>query len=440
MVDTEEIYTEPDHFTRAITELGNKRPVVTTSAIFNENGVKIAEKGVAINSGMYERLMQHKLSQPIENSVSSVPTVNAEILKQTAEDLIRNTPFFGRLAREPGMRSALLDAVARVPLPAPIAFQATLSYELRRESFVHSVQAALIAAWLATTHTSLRFDVGMAATAALVHDMGMLHLDPILMQPEKSLSRAQRRQLYTHPLITTVLLKRHHEYPKEVIRAVEEHHEYLNGSGYPRNLAGDSISPLGRILGVAEVVSAMFGSDRVAPEMRLSVLLRMNKHRYDAALVDRIMQLLRPEQDAVEAMELVLDDPVKRLCDIEEAIAQWPSSLIDLPGLSAERLHGLSALTRQILQLQRTLATVGIAREQLLQIGDIDIDNTLKVELSMLALEAAWQLRAMARQARRRWRAGQDGVYPSELQNWLDKVDAIVTESDAQLDMDELGS
>ncbi len=440
MADPEDIPTAPDHFTRAITELGNKREVLTTSAIFNENGVKIAEKGVAINSGMYERLMQHKLSQPIENSVSSLPTVNGEILRQTAEDLIRNVPFFGRLAHDTGMRALLLDAVAHVPLPAPIAFQATLSCELRHEAFVHSVQAALIAAWLAKTPTSLRFDVGMAAAAALLHDLGMLHLDPILMQPEKSLSRTQRRQLYTHSLISTLLLKRHHEYPKEVIRAVEEHHEYLNGSGYPRNLSGDAISPLGRILGVAEVVSAMFGSDRAAPEMRLSVLLRMNKNRYDAVLVDRIMQLLRPEQDAIQAMALVLDDPVKRLCDIEEAIAQWPSKLIEMPGLSAERLHGLHELTRQILQLQRTLATVGIAREQLLQIGDIDIDDNLKVELSMLALEAAWQLRAMARQARRRWRAGPDGVYPSELQNWLDKVDAMVTENDAQPDMDELGA
>ena len=110
MADSSELYTEPDHFTKAITELGDKRPVVTASAIFNESGVKIAEKGVAINSGMYERLMQHKLSQPIEHSVSSIPTVDGEILKQTAQDLISSIPFFCRLAQDKSMRAALLYA------------------------------------------------------------------------------------------------------------------------------------------------------------------------------------------------------------------------------------------------------------------------------------------------------------------------------------------
>jgi HD-GYP domain-containing protein (c-di-GMP phosphodiesterase class II) len=438
MSEPEELHTNPQHFTKAVTELGEKRPVVTTTAIFNEKGVKIVEKGVAINAGMYERLMQHQLSEPIENSVSSLPTVNGELLRETAENLFLEIPFFARMGQEPGMRAMLLDAVSKIPLPPPMAFQATLSCEVRHEGFIHSVQVALIAAWLAKTPTALRFDVGMAAAADLLHDVGMLHLDPVLLQPEQGLTSAQRRQLYSHPLIAKVLLTRHREYTKEVVRAVEKHHECLNGSGYPRNLAGDAISPLGRILGLAEVVSAMFAPASVAPEMRLSVLLRMNMHRYDALLIKRVMLLLRPDHDATSAMDLVLDDPVGRLCDIEDAIAQWPAALIKTPGLSKERLYGLNALAAQTAQLQRTLATVGIAREQLMQIGDGAMDDTVKVELSLLALEAAWQLRAMARQARRRCRAGPDGSYPPELQMWLDRVDAMVAEGVIQPVLDDL--
>jgi HD-GYP domain-containing protein (c-di-GMP phosphodiesterase class II) len=426
----EETGTDPQHFTKAVTELGETRPVMTTSAIFNEQGVKIVEKGVAINSGMYERLMQHKLSEPIENSVASLPTVNGEFLRETAETLLLQIPFFARMTEDPKVRALLLDVIAKIALPAPMAFQLTLACEVRHEVFIHSVQTALVAAWLARSPTALRFDVGvgMAAAAGLLHDVGMLHLDPVLLRPEHGLSGAQRRQLYSHPLIATVLLRRHPEYTKEMVRAVSEHHEYMNGSGYPRNLSGDGISPLGRILALAEVVSAMFVPDREAPEMRLSVLLRMNLHRYDAHLVTQVMHLLRPDQDAANTKTPPADDPVGKLRRVEDAVTQWPAELIKTPNLSRERADWLHALSLEAAQMLRTLANVGVTHDQLAQLGDDNIDVPLKMELTMLAAEAAWQLRAMARQTRRRWRAGPQGVYPPELQDWLGKVDELVSE------------
>ncbi|WP_342616780.1 HD domain-containing phosphohydrolase [Rhodoferax sp. GW822-FHT02A01] len=428
MTDSAEIQTDSKHFTRAVTDFGERKPVLATAPIFNDKGIKVAEKGVAINADMYERLMQHRLSEPIENLVSSASTVDGKFLRETAENLFLQIPFLARMAADAGMRELLLDVVSKISLPAPIAFQVTLCSEVQYDSFIHGVQVALISAWLAKTPTSLRFDVGMAATVGLVHDLGMLHLDPVLLQPEQVLSRTLRRQLYTHPLISAMLLKRHHEFPKEAVRAVEEHHESLNGSGYPRNLAGDAISPSGRILGLAAVVAAMFSHERRAPEMRLSVLLRMNMHRYDSVHVERVMRLLRPDQDAANAMSLVLEDPVRRLMDIEDAIAHWPSTLMKTPGLSKERLYGLNALAAQTAQLQRALATVGVAREQLVQIGDGIQDDIVKVELSLLAIEAAWQLRSMARQTRRRWHADHGEAYPDELQSWLDRVDDLTDE------------
>ncbi len=120
--------------------------MLTTSAIFNEQGVKIVEKGVAINAGMYERLMQHKLSEPIENSVASLPTVTGEFLRETTENLLLQVPFYARMLEDPKVRALLLDVISKIPLPAPMAFQLTLACEVRQEVFVHSVQVALTAA------------------------------------------------------------------------------------------------------------------------------------------------------------------------------------------------------------------------------------------------------------------------------------------------------
>lgn len=417
---------DTSHFTKAVTELGDKCPVVTKEAIFNDRGVKILEKGVAVNANLYERLIAHKLPVPIEQSVSSPNTITGPVLREHAEQAMREVPFFGRIGADPKHRSLLLDSLDKLTLPEPIAFQLLLANEVRPALFRHSVQMALFAAWLSLTPVVSRYDLGMAAAAGLLHDLGMLHLDPLLLHPEDAITSPQRRQLYSHPLVSTVLIERHHEYPRELLRAVREHHEFMDGSGYPGNLKGEALGPLGRILSLGELVTAMLEPGRPAPEMRLWVQLRMNKHRYDPALVAQVQQHLRPQSELTgEGLEL-LADPVARLQEINATVSDWPAPAMQELKLSDARREGMAAVMVQASQLRRTLATVGVADLQLAQLGGEALDDALRLELSLLAQEAMWQLRALTRQTKRRWRLGDEPSYPAPLQAWLDRADAQV--------------
>lgn len=418
--------TDPKHFTKAVTELGEKRPVLTTQAIFNDRGIKIIEKGVQVNAGLYERLMAHKLNVPLEQSVASTPTITGPLLRTQAEEVMRDVPFFERIAADPKTRSLLLDALTKLPLPGPIAFQLTLAYEVRPVLFRHSVLMALFSAWMTQGLLVSRFDVSVASAAGLLHDIGMQHLDPVLLAPQSVIDRDQRRQLYSHPLVSTLLVERHHEYPRELLRAVREHHEFLDGSGYPGNLAGDAISPLGRILSLGELVTSLLASNEPACELRLRVLLRMNGHRYDAALVERVMQNTEPQTEGQNKTVAVMADPVNRLLEIDAILFDWPSDLTQRADMSAARRDNLAAVAAQSAQLRRTLAGVGVAPQQLAQLGGEALDEFLQLELTLLAQEAAWQLRSLARQTRRRWRLEADARYPDTLQEWLDRADTLV--------------
>lgn len=420
----------PTHFTKAVTELGDKQPVVTTEAIFNDRGVKIVEKGVAVNANLYERLISHKLPVPIEQSIRSTAVVNGPVLRACAEDLLRDVPFFSRMAGDTRQAAILLETLETLVLPDPMSFQLLLAKEVRPELFRHSVLMALFATWLSITPVLSRFDLGIAAAAGLLHDVGMLHLDPQLLDPSAEISREQRRQLYSHPLVSTVLIERHHGYPRELLRAVTEHHEFLDGSGYPRNLRADAISPLGRILGLGELVTSMLESGRAMPEMRLGVQLRMNRHRYDPDLLVRVQQHLQPHPQP-EALAFVdpaelLEDPVGRLQGINAMVLDWPATALQELPLSDARREGMTAVMVQASQLRRTLATVGVADVQLSQLGGESLDDALRLELSLLAQEAQWQLRALTRQTKRRWQLGAEPAYPAPLQAWLDRADALV--------------
>lgn len=414
------------HFTRTVVELGEKQPVVASCAIFNENGIKIIEKGVPINFRLYERLTQHKLSAPIEDCVSSSNTVTGASLRLSAQGILDDIAFFKRMASDNKTRALLLDAIEGIPLPDPIAFQLTIARDARPEVYLHLIRTALTAAWLTKTPLLSRFDVNVAAASGLLHDLGMLHVDPLLLQPDHGVSHHQQRQLYAHPLVSTALIERHHQYPKEVVRAVREHHECIDGSGYPRSLAGDAISPLGKLLSLSKVVAAMFAPGRAAPELRLSVLLRMNTHKYDNTLVLQVIAFLQPRVDVMTADLEHLDDPVTLLLKIAGALGQWPKELADSPDLSPARRDELALMLNQVAQIERMLAAVGVAPDQLAQLGSEALDHELLQEMTLLTREAGWQVRTLARQIRHRWQARPGEPYPAALQEWLDNVDAVM--------------
>lgn len=422
---TEAPLVAAEHFTRAITELGDKRAVVAKQAIFNAQGVKIVEKGTAINASLYERLNAHKLPQPLEDALSTEGVVTGRSLRLDVELLLEREAFYARMASTPMERAKRLDVIEKLPLPDPMAFQLTLARDVRPSIYQHSLRAVWTMIWLANQPLGKRFELTEAAAVGLLHDIGMLHLDPVLLDPSAELNSAQRRQLYSHPIISMMLMERHHEYPKEVVRAVLEHHECLNASGYPRNLRGAQISPLGRCMGLTEVITAMISGEDGGGELRLAVLLRMNLHRYEPALIDRVMGLLMPDLDPMTQAVVPLMEPVRRLIEIDQAVAAWPRDFSQMEGVTPERQTDMGIVSDQLDQFRRTLAEAGLVPAQLEQLGDVAKDPMIERELSLLAQEAAWQLRALSRQARRRWRSGDETHYPQALEQWMEHCEAL---------------
>lgn len=330
------------------------------------------------------------------------------------------------MTEDPRVRDMLFDELALIPLPKAVSFHLTLARETRSDLWQHMLRSAVTAAWLGACQGGTRYDARMCAAAGLLHDLGVLHLDPVLQQPEVQLGRDQRRQLYSHPLVTVMLLERYHEYPKELLRAVLEHHETLDGSGYPRNVSGAALSPWGRVLSLTEVVTAMFGSGHRAPALQLSLVLRMNRHRYDAELVREVVQLLpaaredwKPPSD---------EDPRRTLGEIDRLLNAWPAEPPPPAAGAAsqrDRVAAFAAVHDQCGQVLRILSATGASKAQLVQLGAGDLDAELIAELSLVIHEALWQLRTVGRQARRRWRLRAGESFPPWMQRWLDEIDAL---------------
>ena len=93
-------------------------------------------------------------------------------------------------------------------------------------------------------------------TAALTHDMGKIGIPSEILNKPGSLSHIEFELIKTHAQAGYDILKQVH-FPGPVADIVLNHHERLNGSGYPRGLKGEDIILETRILSVADVVDAM---------------------------------------------------------------------------------------------------------------------------------------------------------------------------------------
>jgi hypothetical protein len=282
------------HYLRALTDMADRRTVVADAAIYTDNGIKLVEKGARIDSRLYDRLVQHKLREPIDRHLSIDMPVDGAALLAAAQALIEQDVLLGAMAQAVGAAARLLAPLRSVPLPGPMACKLTVMREQRPELFEHSLRMMTIAVFLGIKGGMTERDCIALAAAALLHDLGVLHMDPAWSDPDHKVVGPQRKHLVAHPITAMLMIRDAQVYPRATEVAVLEHHERMDGSGYPRGLAGADITPMGRVLLLAEVVAAFYEKYDDMPAQRLSLVLRLNHRKFPAALVASILPLSCP--------------------------------------------------------------------------------------------------------------------------------------------------
>ena len=105
----------------------------------------------------------------------------------------------------------------------------------------HAVRTSVYSIVLGATLKLPQFKLIDLGAAAALHEIGMVRLPPQLYMAGRLLSPQERKAITAHPVLGYNLLKER-QIPLAVCLAALEHHERVNGSGYPRGLTGDKIS------------------------------------------------------------------------------------------------------------------------------------------------------------------------------------------------------
>jgi len=159
--------------------------------------------------------------------------------------------------------------------------------------------------------------------AALVHDLGRLGVSNSIWDKEGELTQAEAERVRLHPYLTERMLASSPALAPLAAIAVQ-HHERLDGSGYPRGIAGDTLTPAGRVLAAADMYHG-----RVEPRPH-----RPARPAEDAAAELRAeVRAGRLDGDAVDGVLQAAGHRVRRR-------REWPA------GLTAREVEVLRLLAR----------------------------------------------------------------------------------------------
>jgi HD-GYP domain-containing protein (c-di-GMP phosphodiesterase class II) len=114
----------------------------------------------------------------------------------------------------------------------------------------HAVRTSVYSIILGATLKLPLFKLIELGASAALHEIGMVRLPPQLYMAGRPLSPQEKKSITAHPVLGYNLLKER-QIPLAVCLAALEHHERMNGSGYPRALTGEKISLYSKIIMVA---------------------------------------------------------------------------------------------------------------------------------------------------------------------------------------------
>jgi PAS domain S-box-containing protein len=216
--------------------------------------------------------------------------------------MINNSRFIQCNIRDITVRKQMEDDIKQNFLRTRKALEKTIhaisSLAERRDPYVagHQHRVADLARAIATEMGLTTDRIESIGLAAAIHDIGKICIPAdILCRPAK-LTDTEFNFIKTHAKSGFDILK-DIEFPWPIARMIIEHHERMNGSGYPKGLSKDSTLLESRILAVADVVEAMNSRRPYRPSLGIDAALNEitgNKNiLYDPEVVDACLRVFK---------------------------------------------------------------------------------------------------------------------------------------------------
>ncbi|ODB99649.1 hypothetical protein A3197_12045 [Candidatus Thiodiazotropha endoloripes] len=241
-----------------LSEISNKgNQAFTTSDILNDKGVLVARKGINIDRDVRQQLIKHKLLKPLDNHIGLAHQADTQTLIAEFRRLLEKYPDLNRV-NEALNYGPEFEKLLQLERLHPLLTQKLTVLEAQMPT---EFEKSIFSAWLSTM---IAREMGLSVderrdilVAALMHDIGLLHLDPEIVCSNRKLSAQEWSTVRAHVIVGKIIADSVPGIYPEVSRAVIEHHEDCFGAGYPFALNEEQLGNPGKIISMTDSIHSI---------------------------------------------------------------------------------------------------------------------------------------------------------------------------------------
>lgn len=161
---------------------------------------------------------------------------------------------------------------------------------------VHSVNVCILSLTFARTLGLTEAELNILGLGALLIDIGKSKIPDDILKKTDALTENEFLLMKAHAFLGYAMLEEKKNIPEEVLEIVLNHHERLNGEGYPNCRMGDEISRMTRIVSIVDVFDAMTSDrcykDAFQAQHALNELYNMGPDELDQDLIEAFIKCI----------------------------------------------------------------------------------------------------------------------------------------------------
>ncbi|MES2354447.1 MAG: HD domain-containing phosphohydrolase [Pseudomonadota bacterium] len=406
--DGEPLQEPNTHFCKQLVSLASTNHVETSEDIYTTHGMKLIAGGTQISDALYERVVSHKLRKPLESSIEVEDAIGINEMAEAAEKALDSSASLRKLAGWKHEGKTAVTFLKQMRLNAATTTLLNVHHSRNPALLQHCAEVSLLAMGMSKKLQSpdTNFLQSMAL-AGILHDIGEVYINPELFQHgRKQLAPAEWKQVAAHPVVGEILLRRIENLPHMVPELILEHHERLDGFGYPRGRRGERISTGGQILAAAEVISGLLAK-KARPIAHAELAMKLIPGEYSRPIIDLIAKT-REEivpgntsetetanekndlRQSVQALLAKLDNIRKVSEKLEQDAYRFSSTFQKI----------FDGVMERYIQIRRGLSSTGLNTDvdaaDVMKLMDEE-DAEIRFEAALIVNEISWRLFELSR-------------------------------------------
>jgi len=237
--------------------------------------------------------------KPVKETLADIENLYESLIfktKKLCDDLMLGRPVEWKKIAENA------DKVLEIFIVKPEIFMALVNnwkkpYDVSSYFYFHCVNSAILAANVGLAMDLPKSDIIVLGGGGFIHDIGLLNIPPELINATRKLTDEEFVEMRRHPAYGLTLLSRIKDAPKSVADIIYQHHENVDGSGYPEGKKDEEISLFAKIVSLVEVYESLthyrpYRQEKVLPFEAIKMIILESENKFDRGVTKAFLDYI----------------------------------------------------------------------------------------------------------------------------------------------------